>query len=161
MKFTKKLLVLALTCATIAAFVGCKDPSNEKTEENDTTEKENLVIVFEGKQTVTDWGNIITIDHDKITNDTKKVRVTFSDASDEGAFKVTVADPWTEGTVETAKGGNLQDDNGVGITGNGTVDLTFKDGMIAKFIGEGHDGAWGGMAFQGQNCTITKIELIK
>lgn len=31
MKFTKKLLALALTCATIVAFVGCQDPSKEPT----------------------------------------------------------------------------------------------------------------------------------
>lgn len=161
MKLTKKLLALALTCATIVAFVGCNGPEKATTEGGGTTTEEKAEIVWEESKTVTDWADILTIDHDKITNDTKKVRVTFTNATNEGAFKVTVASPWTENTVETAEGGNLKDDNGVGITGNGTVILTFKDGMIAKFIGEGQEGAWGGMAFQGQNCTITKVELIK
>ncbi len=108
------------------------------------------------------WGEILTINHGDFTDKVAGMRITYKGRTGETAMKITVSNPWTENTVKSITGNaTLADDNAINsFTADGTLLVFFNEGMAAKFVGEGHDGAWGGLTIQGNGITITKIELL-
>lgn len=163
---TKIVTVLAACAALVLA--SCAQPSTSgsgagATDLGDTGAGAGTVVeVWSGTQVMSWEKNGPEVSHDKFDAEMKSLRVTFKDAEDGACFKVTVSDPWTEGIVKSAEGGSVAADNGVnGFTGNGTVTITFNDGIVAKILGDNGTTGWGGLTFQGQKCTITKLEMIK
>lgn len=163
---TKIVTVLAACAALVLA--SCAQPSTSGSGATGAGSSgasgsgtETAVEVWSGTQVMA-WSNGPEVSHDKFDAGMKSLRVTFKDAEDEACFKVTVSDPWTESIVKSAEGGSVAADNAVnGFTGTGTVTITFNDGIVAKILGDNGTTGWGGLTFQGQKCTITKLEMIK
>lgn len=100
MKFTKKLLALALTCATIVAFVGCQDPSKEPTTGGGTTKSyPEYELTFKEASGDDGVGYLLQVDNDG-SKDENGLKITVSNLKI--AIKIGDAD-WQEkdlGTVE-------------------------------------------------------------
>lgn len=157
-KIATKILTVIAACAAMV-FASCAQPSTNPENGGNLTYTE----VWSTGATVTDWDTICSIDHEKFSSDVKTIRVTYSGVGVDACFKPTVSEPWTAGVFSSAEGAVIAADNGVGQlnAAGGTVVLTFKPEMLTKVIGEGRDGAWGGLTFQGQNVTLNKIEIGK
>ena len=161
-KIGTKVLTIVAACAAMV-FASCAQPSTSGSvaEARPEAGAGTEVEVWSGTQVMA-WSNGPEVSHDKFDAEMKSLRVTFKDAEDGACFKVTVSDPWTESIVKSAEGGSVAEDNAVnGFTGNGTVTITFNDGIVAKILGDNGITGWGGLTFQGKGCTITKLEMIK
>ena len=65
------------------------------------------------------------------------------------------------GTPQSQKQSRDVQDIAVGAKNDMDVTITFNDGIVAKILGDNGITGWGGLTFQGQGCTITKLEMIK
>ena len=126
--------------------------------------KYTYTAIWTGEK-VMEWSNF-NLEHSYFDADVIGVRITYTVTGDGACFKPTVSDPWTDaaGSLDGETTITLTE-NSVGNLGavdtNGTVSVLFADGVIEKIVGEGHEGAWGGLTFQGQFVKFTKIETIK
>ena len=126
--------------------------------------KYTYTAIWTGEK-VMEWSNF-NLEHSYFDADVIGVRITYTVTGDGACFKPTVSEPWTDaaGSLDGETTITLTE-NSVGNLGavdtNGTVSVLFADGVIEKIVGEGHEGAWGGLTFQGQFVKFTKIETIK
>lgn len=126
--------------------------------------KYTYTAIWTGEK-VMEWSNF-DLEHSYFDADVIGVRITYTVTGDGACFKPTVSEPWTDaaGSLDGETTITLTK-NSVGNLGavdtNGTVSVLFADGVIEKIVGEGHEGAWGGLTFQGQFVKFTKIETIK
>ena len=126
--------------------------------------KYTYTAIWTGEQAMA-WSNF-NLEHSNFDADVIGVRITYTVTGDGACFKPTVSEPWTNaaGSLDGETDITLAE-NSVGNLGavdtHGTVSVLFADGVIEKIVGEGREGAWGGLTFQGQFVTFTKIETIK
>lgn len=126
--------------------------------------KYTYTAIWTGEK-VMEWSNF-NLEHSYFDADVIGVRITYTVTGDGACFKPAVSDPWTDaaGSLDGETTITLTE-NSVGNLGavdtNGTVSVLFADGVIEKIVGEDHEGAWGGLTFQGQFVKFTKIETIK
>lgn len=173
-KITK---IVSLSILAAALFVGCKpttdtpvsDPASPAAPETpdtpETPAAPAATVIWTGSCALA-WDGGESIDHEKFSSDVKKVRVTFTTTNDPeyAAIKFAVCDPWGDVTPTNAEGGTIQADSSVGVElgqTDATLTVSFDEATITKFIGQGTDGAWGGMKFYGYGATVTKVEILK
>lgn len=126
--------------------------------------KYTYTAIWTGEK-VMEWSNF-NLEHSYFDADVIGVRITYTVTGDGACFKPTVSEPWTDaaGSLDGETTITLTEnsvENLGAVDTNGTVSVLFADGVIEKIVGEGHEGAWGGLTFQGQFVKFTKIETIK
>ncbi len=112
----------------------------------------------------------IGLDHDKFDSSVKGIRITYSSTTGDKAMKLCISDPWTEISPSSVTGSadlaNSGDDTGKAIwfwdnMTDATVTIALDSSTVTSLIGQGQDGAWGGLTLMGAGATITKVELVK
>lgn len=126
--------------------------------------KYTYTAIWTGEQAMA-WSNF-NLEHSYFDADVIGVRITYTVTGDGACFKPTVSEPWTDaaGSLDGETTITLAENsvkNLGAVDTHGTVSVLFADGVTEKIVGQGKDGAWGGLTFQGQFVTFTKIETIK